>query len=85
MTGRRATGRGTTTPTSSSGLRDAETELDSDKRHELYNQIQAQVNEDAPFIFLYYLPDTTVFQSYVKGFNVLPTGNWRMEDVWLDK
>lgn len=65
--------------------RDAETELDSDKRHELYNQIQAQVNEDAPFIFLFYLPDSTVFQSYVKGFTVLPTGNWRMEDVWLDK
>lgn len=65
--------------------REAQTELDADKRHELYNQIQAQVNEDAPFIFLFYLPDSTVFQSYVKGFNVLPTGNWRMEDVWLDK
>ena len=63
----------------------AQTEMDSAKRHDMYNQIQAQVHEDAPFVFLYYLPDTSAFQSYVKGYNVLPTGNFRLQDVWLDK
>lgn len=63
----------------------AQTEMDDAKRHELYSQIQAQVTKDAPFIFLYYLPDTSAFQSYVKGYEVLPTGNYRLQDVWLDK
>jgi peptide/nickel transport system substrate-binding protein len=63
----------------------AQTEMDSAKRHEMYNQIQAQVTKDAPFVFMYYLPDTSAFQSYVKGYSVLPTGNFRLQDVWLDK
>ena len=65
--------------------REAQVELDEAKRRDLYNKIQATVTEDAPFIFCYYLPDDAVFRSNVKGFKVLPTGNYRLEDVWLDQ
>ncbi len=60
-------------------------ELDESKRKEMYFEIQKLVSEDAPFLFLFYKPATYAAQSYVKNFNVLSTGNYRLEDVWLNK
>lgn len=60
-------------------------ELDEAKRKDMYFEIQRLVSEDAPFVFLYYKPATYAVQSYVKGFQVMSTGNYRLEDVWLTK
>jgi peptide/nickel transport system substrate-binding protein len=35
--------------------------------------------------FLYYSPFRYAYSSKVKGFVVYPTGNYHMEDVWLQK
>ena len=63
-------------------VEDAETELDPEKRQEIYNKIQAIHLDDAPFIFLYYPSGRTATQAYVKNFHVLPTGNYRLQEVW---
>lgn len=63
----------------------ARAELDETKRKEMYLEIQKLVSEDATFLFLYYKPATYAVQNYVKGFHVLSTGNYRLEEVWLNK
>ncbi|MEX2103905.1 MAG: ABC transporter substrate-binding protein, partial [Bacilli bacterium] len=63
----------------------AQGEIDEQKRKEMYFDIQKLVSEDAPFIFLYFTPSTSSKQTYVNGFEVLTTGSYRLEDVWLDK
>jgi peptide/nickel transport system substrate-binding protein len=35
--------------------------------------------------FLYYSPFRYANVNKVKGFQVYPTGNYHMEDVWLEK
>jgi peptide/nickel transport system substrate-binding protein len=62
----------------------AQSETDPVKRQELYNQIQAMHLEDAPFIFLYYPGGSAVSHAYVKNFRILPTGNYRLWEVWRD-
>ena len=62
----------------------AQTELDPEKRRELYNQIQAIHLDDAPFLFLYYPSGRTATSAHVKNFHVLPTGNYRLQEVWRD-
>lgn len=65
-------------------VKGAQTELDPAKRQEMYNQIQALHLDDAPFIFLFYPTGRTAVRSYVKNFNILPTGNYRLWEVWRD-
>jgi peptide/nickel transport system substrate-binding protein len=60
----------------------AESELDPQKRQEMYNQIQAMHLDDAPMIFLYYPGGSAVSHAYVKNFKILPTGNYRLWDAW---
>jgi peptide/nickel transport system substrate-binding protein len=60
----------------------AQVELDSEKRQELYNKIQAQHAEDAPFIFLYYPSGRTATKASIQNFHILPTGNYRLQEVW---
>jgi peptide/nickel transport system substrate-binding protein len=62
----------------------AQQELDPDKRQEMYNQIQAIHLDDAPFIFLFYPGGSAVSNAHIKGFKILPTGNYRLWDVWRD-
>jgi len=62
----------------------AQSETDPEKRQELYNQIQAMHLDDAPFIFLYYPGGSAVSHAYVKNFKILPTGNYRLWQVWRD-
>jgi peptide/nickel transport system substrate-binding protein len=61
-----------------------QTELDPDKRQEIYNKIQALHLDDAPFIFLFYPSGRTATTAHVKNFHVLPTGNYRLQEVWRD-
>jgi peptide/nickel transport system substrate-binding protein len=65
-------------------VEDAERELDPDKRQEMYNKIQSIHLDDAPFIFLYYPSGRTATTAHVKNFHVLPTGNYRLQEVWRD-
>jgi peptide/nickel transport system substrate-binding protein len=60
----------------------AQSETDTAKRQDLYNQIQKLHLDDAPFIFLYYPGGNTATQNYVKNFHILPTGNYRLWETW---
>ncbi|WP_055747689.1 ABC transporter substrate-binding protein [Brevibacillus choshinensis] len=60
-------------------------ELDEGKRKEMYAEIQKIVKDDAPFIFLFEQPSSYATSKNVKGFKVMTTGNYRLEDVWLNK
>jgi peptide/nickel transport system substrate-binding protein len=62
----------------------AQIETDPDKRRELYNQIQKIHLDDAPFIFLYYPAGSAVSHANIKNFRILPTGNYRLWEVWRD-
>jgi peptide/nickel transport system substrate-binding protein len=61
----------------------AEAEFNSAKRATLYQQIQAVVAQDAPYIALDYPPNIYAWQPDVHGFAVNPGGAYRLEDVWL--
>jgi hypothetical protein len=36
-------------------------------------------------VFLYHAPSVTITSPRVQGFKVLPTGNYRLEEVWLQQ
>jgi len=82
--GTMALGSGYNNPDVDAMIRQAQTELDPAARQEIYNQIQAQQLADAPFIFLYYPGGRSATQKYVKNFNILPTGNYRLWETWRD-
>jgi len=63
----------------------AEKTLDTAKRQQLYNTVQAQSAQDAFMAFLYYSPYPYATTTNVHGFFVTPLGNMHMEDVWLSK
>jgi len=65
-------------------VREAQTELDPEKRLVIYSNIQKQVADDAHFLYLYYPTGNTVSQNYVKNFGILPTGNYRLWETWRD-
>jgi peptide/nickel transport system substrate-binding protein len=48
-----------------------------------YLQVQRILRRDGPFIPLYYPPYSYGTLSRVQGFVVPPTGDYRLEDVWL--
>ena len=64
-------------------VREAETTFDNAKRAALYEQIQAIVAQDAPYIALDYPPNIYAWQPSLHGFAVNPGGAYRLEDVWL--
>ena len=63
-------------------MEEAQTELDQEKRMELYQKIQAQHAEDAPYIYLYYPSGRTGTKASIQNFHILPTGNYRLQEVW---
>lgn len=50
-------------------------------RGQLFQEIEAIVNKEAPFIFLYHQGVPYAYRSNVEGFSVLPTSNYRLEEV----
>jgi peptide/nickel transport system substrate-binding protein len=75
-------GTGYNNPEVNQLVKDGQVELDPAKRQEIYNRIQAIHLDDAPFLFLFYPTGRTAVRSYVQNFNILPTGNYRLYDVW---
>jgi peptide/nickel transport system substrate-binding protein len=65
----------------------AETQLmmNSHERQAAYFRLMQMANEWAVYIPLYYAPARTAIWDRVKGFQVLPTGNFRLWEVWLDE
>ena len=67
-------------------FRDAVAESNAARRLEFYRQIESQVVEDVPWIFLVQLNIEMMCQPWVKGFT--PRGFWppaRLENVWLER
>jgi peptide/nickel transport system substrate-binding protein len=60
-------------------------EFDPKKRQALYSKVQRIAAQDAFMAFLFYSPFRYAYSSKVQGFKVYPTGNYHMEDVWLQK
>jgi peptide/nickel transport system substrate-binding protein len=52
-------------------------------RQKLYYQAERLNHDDAPLIFLYSINNITLSTAAVQGFHPLPTGNYRLEEVWL--
>jgi len=65
--------------------RKANLTLDDSTRQRLFSQLQRQVMQDAPFIFLYNVPSRSALRTRVKNFVILPTGNYHLENVWLSQ
>jgi peptide/nickel transport system substrate-binding protein len=61
----------------------SEENIDSRKRAAIYNEIQNIIAMDAPFIELYYQPYVYAQATSVEGFAVPSTGNYHLEEVWL--
>ncbi len=57
-------------------------EVDPTKRAAEYLQLQQLVHQDAPMLFLFWQPARTAIRSNVHSFQVLPTGNYRLWEVW---
>ena len=56
---------------------------DGDERGAMFKEMEKIVHDEAPFIFLYNKGATYAYRKNVEGFEVLPTSNWRLEDVSL--
>jgi peptide/nickel transport system substrate-binding protein len=72
-------------PAAIKATREAAREFDPKKRQVLYSKVQKLAADDAFMAFLYYSPYRYAYSSKVQGFQVYPTGNYHMEDVWLQK
>jgi peptide/nickel transport system substrate-binding protein len=72
-------------PAATAATRAAAREFDPKKRQALYSKVQRIAAEDAFMAFLFYSPFRYAYSNKVQGFKVYPTGNYHMEDVWLQK
>ena len=65
-------------------VREARLELDTAKRQELYNRIQAIVKDDVHWIDLYYSPFSNISRKGVKGFYQNPMGTFPLHEMSVD-
>jgi len=56
---------------------------DGEGRGKMFKEMNAIVHAEAPYIFLYHQNATFAVRSNVEGFRILPTSNWRLEEVRL--
>lgn len=64
-------------------VRKAEHEFDPKKRQALYSEMQTKAADSAFLAFLFYTPFPYATSKSVKGFKVLPTGYYHVEDISL--
>ena len=57
-------------------------EQDPDTRQELYFEIQKLGFDDAFILYLYFPDSRTALRTGINGFQILPTANYRMWEVW---
>jgi peptide/nickel transport system substrate-binding protein len=65
-------------------FRKTQSEMDRDKRAELYDEFQKLVMERGPFIELVHQVNTYGSQATVHNFFLDPTAHWHLETVWKD-
>ena len=63
----------------------ARSEADFKKRKKHYEDAVKQILEDAPVTVLLHVNENKIFQTHVKGFQMIPAGLINMHSVWLDK
>jgi peptide/nickel transport system substrate-binding protein len=56
---------------------------DRAKRQKLYYQAERIHHDDAPFIFLYSISNVSLASPKIQGYKPLPTGNYRLEEAWI--
>jgi peptide/nickel transport system substrate-binding protein len=72
--------------TVSDAIKQARTTTELARRQQLYQTVQTQLVDGAPFIWLYVGRDYVAFQNTTKGFVHIPTGNISfLRQTWLDK
>jgi peptide/nickel transport system substrate-binding protein len=52
-------------------------------RQQLYDQIQQTINQESPYVALYYSPSVYAYGSNVHDFHPYPTGNYNLVDTWI--
>ena len=62
----------------------SQSDLDPVSRQATYNEVQEIVQNDAHFLYLFYPSGRTAVQSPIQNFRILPTGNYRLYEVWRD-
>lgn len=65
-------------------LLQAQEETDTAKRAALYEQAQALIHRDAPWVPIAHMTQLVAFQGRVHGYPMHPTGKVRMRTVWLE-
>jgi peptide/nickel transport system substrate-binding protein len=58
--------------------------LIAEEREAVFHQMMRMAQEWAVFIPVYYAPARTAVSDRVHGFQVLPTGNFRLWEVWVE-
>ncbi len=71
-------------------LKKAETELDGNKRKELFRQVMTKAADDLPEIYIGFVPRFFALRDHVKGFTTDADGRFRwygggVTHTWLDK
>lgn len=63
----------------------AQQEIDTAKRQQLYSELQKLTGQDAFLAYTYYSPYAYAATDKVKGFHVTPLGNYHVEDIYKTK
>jgi peptide/nickel transport system substrate-binding protein len=72
--------------TVSDAIKAARSITDLPRRQQLYQAVQTQLVDGAPFIWLYVGRDYVAYQNTTKGFVHIPTGNISfLRQTWMDK
>lgn len=58
---------------------------DGDERGEMFREMIQILHDEAPYIFLYHPASAWAARDHVKDFQILPTSNFRLEDVKIEK
>ncbi|MDP0927630.1 ABC transporter substrate-binding protein [Paracoccus onubensis] len=58
---------------------------DGDERGGMFREMVQILHDEAPYIFLYHPASAWAAQDYVKDFEILPTSNFRLEEVKIEK
>jgi peptide/nickel transport system substrate-binding protein len=64
---------------------ESETLMQTEEREAVYRQIIQLANEWAIYIPIYHAPARTAIWDHVHGFQILPTGNFRLWEVWIEQ
>lgn len=59
--------------------------VDGEARGAMFREMVQILHDETPYIFLYHPASAWAVQDYVKDFAILPTSNFRLEDVKIEK